>query len=370
MIDVTSVVKEFSAPDLQAYINEYALGDLAYRTYFPSEYTPKLTFEGLQAQFGAKVAADIVAMDSRAPRKGRQLPGKITGDIPKIEIARPKKESDLNVYRQLLDAVNSSASIPTARAQALRRLVDWMYEDTTFVLNGVNARLEWMAKQIASTGKYKLTLANNEAGVVTPVEIKFGIPTGNITNSATNWWAASNVSKPISDIKALDVTARAAGFKLAYITMDKDTFNKMVLSDEVQKFCASYVANALGLLITPNLNTVNQALANESLPQIRIWDSIINVESKAGALTSTTGWELGNVTFTVTPLLGKTQWTTPADAFVGSDVDKSTKAFNDLAMVKAYAEQDPITVVTKAMTYATPVLDGANSIYILKTKQS
>jgi hypothetical protein len=369
MLDITSVVKEFSAPDLQAFINEYSLGDLVYKNFFPSEFTPNLTFEALQAQFGAKVAADVVAMDSRAPRKGRQLPGKTTGDIPKVEIARPKKETDLNVYRQLVAAVTSAPNAIT-RGQALLRLVNWMYDDTTFVLNGVNARMEWMAKQIASTGKYKLTIANNEAGIVTPVEIKFGIPTGNIVNSATNWWAASNVSKPISDIKALDTTARAAGFKLQYLTMDKDTFNKMVLSDEVQKFAASYVANALGLLTTPNLQIVNQALANEGLPQIRIWDSIINIESKAGVYTSTTGWEPGNVTATVTNLLGKTQWTTPADSFVSADVDKSTKAMNDFVLVKAYAEQDPISVMTKGVAYATPVLEGANSFYILKTKQS
>lgn len=370
MIDVTSVVKEFSAPDLQAYINEYNLGDLGFKTFFPSVFTTQLTFEALQADFGAKVAADVVAMDSRASRKGRQMPGKITGDIPKVEIARPKKETDLNAYRQLLAAINNSSNVPQASAQAKKRLIDWMYEDTTFVLNGVNARMEWIAKQITSTGSYKLTVSNNEAGVVTPVKIDFGIPASHIANSATNWWAAANVAKPISDIKALDVTARAAGFKLNYITMDKATFDQMVLSDEVQKQSASFVANSLGLLTTPNLAIVNQTLSNSQLPQIRIWDSIINLESKAGVYTATTGWELGNVTFSVSPLLGSTQWTTPADAFVGADVDKSTKAFNDFVLVKAYAEQDPITVVTKGISYATPVLSGANSIYILKTKQS
>lgn len=369
MINVTNVVKEFSAPDLQAFIQEYNLGDLAYRNYFPTEYTTKLTFEALQAQFGAKVAADVVAMDSRAPRKGRQLPAKITGDIPKVEIARPKKESDLNTYRELLGVIQST-SMPAARAQAVRRLVSWMYEDTTFCLDGVNARMEYLAKQIASTGKYKLTLSNNEAGIVTPVEIKFGIPTGQITNSATNWWAASNVAKPISDLKALQVTARAAGLNLQYLTMDRGTFDQMILSEEVQKFCASFVAISLGLQTMPNLATVNQALANAGLPQIRIWESYINLESKAGAYTATTGWELGNVTATVSPILGKTQWTMPADAFVDSATDPSVKAMNEFVLLKSYAEQDPITVITKAVAYATPVLEGANSIYILKTKQS
>lgn len=370
MINVTNLVSEFSAPDLQAYINEYNLGDLAYRNFFPTQYTPKLTFEALEAEFGALVAADVVAFDSRAPRKGRQLPAKIAGDIPKVEIARSKKESDLNTYRELVAAIQMTSNIPAASASAKRRLVDWMYEDTTFCLNGVNARMEWLAKQIASKGEYQLAIANNEGGVVTPVKIKFGIPTGNIANSATNWWAASNVAKPFSDIKALETSARAAGHRILYLTMDKATFDQMVLSDEVQKQCASFVANALSLLTTPNLVIVNQALANQSLPQIRIWDSYVKVEAKGGTLTTTSGWELGNVTATTSPLLGTTEWTMPAEAMVQDSVDPSLKSMNDLALIKTFASQDPIEVVTKGVAYATPIMRNVKSTYILKTKQS
>lgn len=370
MIDVTSVVKEFRAPDLRAFINEYLLGDLRYKEFFPSEFTPQLTFESLEATFNAKVAADVVAFDSRAPRKGRKFPGKFTGDIPKIEIARPKKESDLNTYRMLLSAIQNSGNIPQASASAKQRLLNWMYEDTTFCLDGVNARMEWLAKRATTTGEYTLTVVNNEGGVVTPVPIKFGIPAGNITNSGTNWWGSVSTAKPIADIKTQQVAARAAGFNLRFILMDRETFDKIVLTEEVQKYAASFVANALGLQTTPNLQTVNQSLANESLPQIRLWESYVNIESKAGVWSAVSGWEQGRVVFTQGPGLGRSVWTTPADAYVSSDVDKSTKAMNDFVLVKAFAEQDPITVITKAVAYATPVLDGANAIYILKTKQS
>jgi hypothetical protein len=369
MFDVTSIVKEFRAADLQAYINEYTLGDLAFKTFFPTQFTTNLTWESLTAQFGAKVAADVVAFDSRAPRKGRQMPGKLTGDIPKVEVARAKKETDLNVYRQLVAAING-ASNEALKGQALRRLLDWMYEDTTFVLDSVNARMEYLSKQIASTGSYTLNVTNNEAGIVTPMKIAFGIPAANIANSGTNWWAAPSVAKPITDIKALDVTARGKGFKIQYLTMDKATFDQMVLSEEVQKYTASYFQNALNLQLVPNLATVNSALSSASLPQIRIWDSYVNVESKAGVYTTVSGWETGNVTCTATPTFGNVQWTTPADGFVGSDVDKSQKAYNDYVLIKAFAEQDPITVVTKGIAYATPVLNGANGIFIMKTKQS
>ncbi|WP_343302852.1 major capsid protein [Chitinophaga niabensis] len=366
MVKVTDLVSEFNRADMQAYVERYTLGNLQYKTYFPGVYTPNLTFESLQAQFSAIVAADVVAFDSRAPRKGRPLPGKMTGDIPKIEISRPKKETDLNRYRMLLSAI-SQTSNGNASAQAKRALVDWMYEDTKFCLDGVNARLEWLAKQVASNGKYSLTIANNEAGVQTKVEVDFGIPSANRKNAAFDW-SNPTTAKPITDFKTVDTASRAKGIILGYAFMTKETFDQFVAAEETQKAAATFASLALNNLAVPNLETVNTVLRNRSLPQIIIWDSYVNIESKAGVHTAVSGWQEGNVTFSVTNRLGDTANTTTADAFVTNDV--STKAFNDFVLVKSWAEQDPITVITKGIAYATPVLQGVNNIYILKTKLS
>jgi hypothetical protein len=364
MIDVTKIVSSFNAADMQAFIDDYSMGDLRFKNFFPSLFTPQLTFESLQADSGAKVAADVVAFDSRAPRKGRQLPGKVTGDIPKVEIARVKKESDLNIYRQLEDALARANNAGT-RAQIQRRLIDWIYGDTTFVQDGVNARMEWLAKRVASTGKYSLTIANNEAGVVTKVAVDFGIPSGHITSAAVDWDSVSTAT-PIADIKAKVVAARTSGRSLRFAVTDQATFDRMVMTEEVQKFTASFATNALELQQTPNISTLNQALLRSGLPVFTIWDSYINIESKAGAYTSTTGWEDGNILLTDNLNIGDVQWTTTADGFV--NIDDSVKAQNDFVLVKAFAEQDPITVVTKGIAYATPVLNNANSLYILKTQ--
>lgn len=368
MVNVTNVISEFRAADLQAYIDTYTLGELQFRQYFPTIFTPFLTYEGLAAKQGATVAADVVSFDSRATRKGRNRPGKVSGDIPKIEISRPKTETDLNVYRQLVASIGAINN-DVAKAQAMARLVDWMYEDSTFALNGVNARAEWLAKQICSTGKYKLTLDNNEAGVQTTVDVDFRIPTANIANASANWYdpAATTTSyKPITDIKAVDKAARAKGVKLRYAITDQETYDKIAASDEAQKFCASYINNAVGLQTTPNIGTFNSALSSAGLPQFRIWDSYITLEKKDGTQDSTSGWETGRITFSTTPTIGETQWTNTADAFV--TIDESTKAQNDFVLVKTYAIQDPINVITKGVAYATPVLQNRDNIYILKTK--
>jgi hypothetical protein len=362
-VNITQLVTNFNEADLQAYINDYTLGDLQYRRFFPTEYTPFLTFEALQADFSAKVAADVVAFDSRAPRKGRQLPGKVTGDIPKIEIAKVKKESDLNTYRQLQAAANNAVSV-NARQAILRRIIDWTYGDSTAVLDGVNARMEWLAKQLTTTGSYTLTLVNNAGGVVTAVPVSFGIPGGNVSNATTDWDTTATAT-PIADIKARVATARAAGVSLRFAIMDQATFDRMVKTDEVQKFTASFAANALNIKQVPNLETVNTSLSAGSLPTIVIWESYINVESKAGALTATTGWTTGKVVLSPSLQLGTTQWTTTADDFV--NIGAASKSNSDFVTVKVFAEEDPITMVTKGVAYATPVLNNAKAIYIITT---
>lgn len=362
-IDVTRVLDLFKTANFEAVVTEYAPVDLFYKNYFPSEYTPTLTFEALQANFGAKVAADVVAFDSRAPRKGRQTPGKITGDIPKVEIARVKKESDLNTYRMLQDAAARIGGGGQSRAVA-NRIVQFLYGDAEFVLDGINARMEWLAKQVASTGTLKLTIANNEGGVQTAADIDFGIPGANIVNRNVAWATAATAT-PIADIKARQDAARAKGYRLNFAFTDPTTFSYMQQTAEVQKYTASFANNALGLQQVPTQQTINAALAAQGLPQFIIWDSYVNLESKAGVLGSTSGWEPGRVVFSATSQLGVTANTTTADEWV--NIDDSVKAVNDFIVVKTFAEQDPITVITKAAAYAVPVLNGASQLHILKT---
>lgn len=361
MIKVTDLVTEFNKADLDAYIQSYMLGDLQFKTYFPSRYTTELTFKSIMAATGAKVAADVVSFDSRAPRKGRQLPSTVMGDIPKIYIEKFKKETDINIYKQLQQAAGR-----TNNPQTVNALIEWIYGDSTAALDGVNARMEYLAKQAISTGKYALTPSNNPGGVSTKVAVDFQVPTANKANASVNWTAANSAtSDPVKDIKALVATARGKGLKLNYITMDNDTFNGMTASVKLQQFAAGFVQNALGLQTTPNLSTVNASLSAAGLPTVRIWDSYITIEGKDGTLSSVTGWDAGAVVLSVSPTFGDTQWTDTADSQVS--IDDSTKSFNDFAMIKTYAEQNPISLVTLGIAYATPVLQNANEIFILKT---
>lgn len=362
MLQVTDLVKEFRGADAQAYIDTFPFDNYQYASIFPELYTPDLSFKSIEASTGAKVAADVVAFNSRAPRKGRNMPGSVTGTMPKIEVAREKSEDDINRYRALQNALTSS-TVAGSRDQVAKQILDWVYEDGPFVVNGVKARLEWLAKQIVSNGKVALTIANNEGGVQTKFDVDFGIPGANITSAAKVW--SDPTADPVADIRVKTKAGRDKGRVYRYIFMSREVFEALAANASFQKFTASFALNALNLQQMPDLAAANAALNRQGLPQIVIWDSYITVEGKNGTQTAETGWANGAVVFSESNVLGNTQYTMSADEFVS--IGKATKTKSGIVLVKTWAEEDPITVLTKGVAYALPVLNGAKYLQILKT---
>jgi hypothetical protein len=364
-VNVTDIVKDFKEVDAQAYLEAYPFADLKYRSVFPEKYQSGLTWKQIEAQTGAKVAADVVAFNSRAPRKGRPLPGKASGDMPKIEIARDKTESDFNTYRALMNdlgQVNNAG----ARSNILGQIMDWRYDDQVFAVDGVTSRLEWISKQIASNGKYSLTLTNNEAGVQTKLDVDFGIATANRVNAVKDWSDAS--ADIVADIEARRDAARTKGKILRYMYTDQSTVNQASKNAGFQKFTATYAAVALGMQQRPDLESMNAALSRQGLPIFVLWDSFVAIEGKDGNQVTESGWVAGNVTFSESLQLGDTQYTLTADEYVS--VGQATKTKSGIVLVKTWGIEDPITVITKGVAYATPVLNAAPNIHILKTKLS
>lgn len=359
---INQLVPEFRLADAQAYLNSYPFEELKYQSLFPEQYTSDLTFQALEANTGAKVAAAVVAFNSRAPRYGRYTPGKISGDMPKIEIARDKVETDFNQYRKLISDLRSVG--PTGQNDVKRRIIEWIYGDQPFVVDGVRARLEWLAKQAASNGAYDLPIGKNQQGVQTQVQVDFGIPGSNKQNASVAWSDHANAD-PIADFKAIKQNAKSKGKVVRFATMDEATFDNMVACAKFQKYVAGYIANALNLVGEPSLEQANVALRSKGLPQIRIWESDITIEKKDGTHTVDSGWVAGRVCFTATPEIGTTQYTLSADEFVSETKGQKTKS--GIVLVKAWAEEDPITVITKGVAYATPVLASYGGTFLLST---
>lgn len=360
IINANNIVPEFSQANMSAIINAYTLGDLRYREYFPLQYNTDLTFSNLEATTSAKVMADIVAIGSKAPRKGRDFVAAIKGEMPKIEIARDLDEHDLIKIQQLRNAVQLNPNNQAIKNQ----MIDKIYGDSQFVLDGVNARLEYVAKQLVSTGKFKTTVANNSGGVA-DVSVDFKVT---VTNAAKDWFTDAEAD-PIKDIQAAQDAALAKGYRYSTITLDQATANQLTQIKTVQEFVYG-VANNGGTtqFFKPTLEQVNTRLALYGLPTIRIWETMVNAESKAGALTALNGWESGNVLLSVSPNLGNTQYTTTPEFTMNFGDTTAQTVAEGFVLVKTFGVQDPILVSTKATAFALPVLNDTKKNVILKTK--
>lgn len=353
-----SLIQGLNEKDMQAVVNTYNLNPFYFPTLFPLKFNPTLTIKALVADQGIPIVADVVSFNSSAPKKTRQVVKRYTGDIPKIEISRVKEETDLNDYFQLLHYANTT--------NGAKAILDWIYDDTQFCWDGVNARLEWLALQALSTGKIKLDNTNN-VGVVTETDIDFLVPSTS-QSGVTVKWASGNAATmdPITVIRTAVKAAKARGFKLNYIFTDQDTFDVMCLSDKLAKYCASWVIKATNLQAAPTVAEVNAALKANNLPTFVVIDSYVTIELTDGTRTSVNPWKTGVLTFTPGLVVGNTYHAPLADELVGSSA--ATKVKREHVMLKKYSLEEPsVMEVTKGLANAFPAWASAQQSYMVDT---
>ena len=356
-------MKGLTEKDMQAVINTYDLKPYYYPTLFPFKENYTLTWKALETQVGLKIAADLVARGATVDKKTREAIARIQGDIPKIAVMRTKNEDELNEYDVMVAM--------TSQNPDLRRLVEAWAEDTNFCWTAVATRLEWMALQSISLGKLTLTNANNTS-VLTEYDVDYLIPedqkVGFQTGSAS--WATSASARPITkDFKAVVKAAKKKGISLKYAFMSLDTFATFTETEEVQKICASFAANALGIAQTPSLEQVNTALRGLSYLrglQIVVIDQDITIELGDGSRPFSGNPFTENVVmFSESKVLGNTYWKRPADLNVKGSV--ALKALNGHTLIKKFANEEPLEEVTMGIANAFPAWHTSARSWLMST---
>ena len=351
--------------DMQAVVNSYDLKPYYYPTLFPLKETYTLTWKALETQVGLKIAADLVARGASVDKKTREAIARIQGDIPKIAVKRTKNDEELNEY-DIMVAM-------TSQNPDLRRLVEAWAEDTDFCWTAVAARLEWMALQSISLGKITLTNTNNVSAISEydvdyqlPADQKVGFQTGSAN------WATSASAKPITkDFKAVVRAAKKKGHNLKFAFMSLDTFATFTECEEVQKICASFAANALGIQQTPSVEQVNTALRGLSYLrglQVVVIDQDITIEKDDGSRITGNPFADNVVMFSESKVLGNTYWKKPADMNVQGSV--AIKALNGHTLIKKFANEEPLEEVTMGIANAFPAWLTSSRSWLMSTDNS
>lgn len=361
-VNSNNIVQEFKAEMFETVVNNQPFTGMLYQSYFMPEFRPTLTFASAEINFGAKVMADIVAIGSKAPRKGREFAKTYSGEIPKIEIARDLTESD----QIKIDEIRVAVSAYPNNTELSQQLLKKIYEDPQFCIDGVHSRLEWEAKQLASKGFFETSVENNSGGTVR-IKIDFKIKKSKIGANifATN--ADFENFDPIAVIKQKRKESLANGVPFMYMITDQQTFDQLMLFKKVQKFASNQLDAIANNYQTPTLEQINQRLKAQNMPEFVIWESYFLAENKAGKREMMSGWEKGAILFTQSKDLGKTQYTLTPE-FRTQFPDVITQATNSgFILVKSFGHQDPVSISTKATAFAMPVLDNVSKLEILET---
>jgi len=351
-----SILKELTKINVEAYVNrqrELFLQKLYWQQFFPLKYTTQLTWESLAGSGGNPVMADVIEYNSSAPLKSRRVITKTTGDIPKIALKRQMDEKDMNDYN-ILKALSTGDANRSA-------LLDLVFNDIDFCYTGVMARTEYLAMQALSYGSISLTTSNNN-GIVTEVACDFGIPTGNKTAAAQLWSVASGT--PMTDIRNLTDNARASGFPLEYMCMDRTAFTRLQASTQVQEEWA--VLRNTTTKATPTFADLNNLFESRLLPKIILVDSNVRFENELHALSNVAAWKNGYVTFIPDIKVGNILHGPIAEETSESISKKAIQVKRDHILISKWAELEPFGEFTKGQANAFPRFTDVDGIFIMK----
>jgi hypothetical protein len=351
-------IKKFSevtVESLQVYLDALVPPTFSFQEFFPLRYTSSLTWESLEVDGELSVSADVISHDAGANLKSRPDTKTAMGEIPKIAVLNRVGERTMHDYFALLNSQSSAGQ------KEIYRII---FGDVRRGYEGIHMRMEHLAMQALSTGVAETTASNNE-GI--PFKATYSVPSANKTGVAVVW-SSSSTAKPIDDLSNAVEAMRAKGIVPGRILMRRDTFNQLRNCDSVKALYSGRLGLNAGTL-RPTIDNINVVLEAEGLPPIRLIETSVNLENKAGTITSVNPWSANKVAIVPAGPIGSVQWTNTAEEKGGADLAaKNSIAVNrDIVRISRYNKFDPFRVFTKGETVAWPVINGTKNLFLINT---
>lgn len=338
------------------YNDEYQQQTYLHLTMLQEEYSADLIWSSAEFQNNI-VAADVVAMDSSLPLKKRDTISTAVGRIPKVGISFARSEKFL-----------SDISVMAARGAREAEIAARVLADVARCINGIIVRTEILFQQALSTG---VILVEDENTPGLGVRADFGYKAENFFKTLNGAWGKS-AATPLDDIRQLFDKAELDGNSIGLVMLSKAKFNQLRNSVQAKQLAAVFggqVVVNLDNLMTPSREVMLAALEDEFGAEFRIVDSTFRYEEKDGSTKNIKPWEQANVVAMPSENVGRLVYGTLAE---------ETRPVNDVTYVKAgshilvaeFGETNPLREYTTAQSLCLPVIDNAQSIYVLEADKS
>lgn len=346
-----SILKDILKPKVLAgFIQDWKPEQTLIAKYLPYKGVPALTYQIVLGS-ESRPMADVVAYDTSYPRKGRKALTKLSGEIPAIRTMKKMSETDLNSFMQF-----NQMKDPDTEA-----VLELVFGDLQYCFNAVRNRLSWLGFTALSLGVISLTAANN-AGIISNADIDFQI--SNKSGASVVWDAATNTTKPITDIMALCDSARINnGVIFKKILMSRTSFSYMRKSAETINFCFGKAGSAVTKY--PNLTDINENLVADGLPMIDIIDVYLQFENSEHTITNLQAWNEGKIAFLPQDEVGNILHCKSAEEeFPPKQVTQEKK---DIVLLSKWSENAPIQEYTSGAANAFPAVKLASSVFLMNS---
>lgn len=353
--------------DLQAEVSSYRVGaNMVWPTFFPLKYTPKMDFKSLSGNEGLPISADRIAFNVKAPVKTRKKIGQWSGTLAKIAISRSKDENDINDYNDL----KTLAARSDTDVDMKNKLIDIVYDDVAFVNDGMDAKVEVDACDIASHGVQNYSEIVDGDNATSDV-INFNVPSENFLGAGKPWSNAEEADGIGDIIKAKAVIRKAHKPTPRFAIMEQAAFDLLIAQKATLARLSAAAALSTGtVMVTPDsvdLDRVNRYMTSRGLPTIVVIDTEVSIEGKDGVETPVKPWAENVVTLAPSLTLGHTYYKTVPIV----ENSPAYQAYAKFYKVTRYSELNPMEEVTLAEAYLQVVLENrASTVFINTAKTS
>ena len=324
---------------------------MLHKIMLTEEYSADLSWGSTELNHSV-VAADVVSLDSSLPLKSRGKIGNASGKLAKIGVKFRKGEKDI-----------SDINVMRARGTDEATVVAKLFDDAPKCVRSMDVRKEIMFLQGLSTGQTLVTEEDNDGS---GVRVTFGYKAENIFHAQTSPWGEGDYN-PIEDIRQMFDKAGEDSNAISIVLISKKYFNYIRSSVYGKKLSADYRGQIIlsnEQLSQPSRQAMLEALADEFGATFRIVDSTFRIENHDGSFTSVRPWAEANIVGVPSEIVGRLVYGTLAEEtnpVAGVAYQKS----GSHVLLSKYSKNDPLEEFTAAQAICLPVIDGADSIYVL-----
>lgn len=334
----------------EKYNGEKTKPTLLYKSMLTEEYSADLSWGATELN-NVIVAADVVAMDASIPLKKRGSLATASGKLSKIALKFRKGEKDI-----------SDLNVAIARGTDEATIAAKVLNDVPRVIDGADARIEMMFEQALSSGTMLVEDSENDG---TGVRVDFYKSENQFKNRVAGW--NSSLSTPQDDVQQLFDKAQADGNSIGLVMMSKKYFTLFRKSKQGKELAASYQGRIFTddtILPVPGTTLFHEALRDEYGVEFRVVDSTFKVQKHDGSEESVRPWVEANIVAIPTEKVGRLVYGTLAEEtnpVAGVNYQKS----GSFLLISKYSNNDPLEEFTSGQALCIPVIDGADSIYLL-----